>query len=76
MAPPRILATDAAIALIDRLAALHGPLMFHQSRGCCDVSAPMCSGELLLFVVPSPSSPYVLSPQHHKLPSVCSAHAW
>ena len=42
MAPPRILATDAAIALIDRLAALHGPLMFHQSGGCCDGSAPMC----------------------------------
>ena len=41
MAPPRILATDAAIALIDRLAALHGPLMFHQSGGCCDGSAPM-----------------------------------
>ena len=42
MAPPRILATDAAIALIDRLAAQHGPLMFHQSGGCCDGSAPMC----------------------------------
>lgn len=42
MAPPRILATDAAIALIERLAAAHGPLMFHQSGGCCDGSAPMC----------------------------------
>ncbi len=42
MAPPRILATDAAVALIERLAAAHGPLMFHQSGGCCDGSAPMC----------------------------------
>lgn len=27
---------------------MHGPLMFHQSGGCCDGSAPMCyqRGEL------------------------------
>ncbi|HEY6869212.1 MAG TPA: DUF779 domain-containing protein [Novosphingobium sp.] len=40
--PARILATPAAEALIARLAAQHGPLMFHQSGGCCDGSAPMC----------------------------------
>ena len=40
--PPRILATPAAEALIARLVAVHGPLMFHQSGGCCDGSAPMC----------------------------------
>lgn len=40
--PPRILATPAAEALIATLAAAHGPLMFHQSGGCCDGSAPMC----------------------------------
>ena len=40
--PPRILATSAAQALIARLTASHGPLMFHQSGGCCDGSAPMC----------------------------------
>jgi len=46
---PRVLATPAALALIERLAARHGPLMFHQSGGCCDGSAPMCypAGELL-----------------------------
>ena len=38
----RVLATDEALALIDRLRAKHGPLMFHQSGGCCDGSAPMC----------------------------------
>jgi len=42
MAPPRILSTPAADAWIDRLSAEHGPLMFHQSGGCCDGSAPMC----------------------------------
>jgi uncharacterized protein (DUF779 family) len=38
----RVLATDAALDLIERLACRHGPLMFHQSGGCCDGSAPMC----------------------------------
>jgi uncharacterized protein (DUF779 family) len=39
----RVSATPAAQALIERLRAVHGPLMFHQSGGCCDGSAPMCS---------------------------------
>ncbi|RAI57985.1 DUF779 domain-containing protein [Roseicella frigidaeris] len=38
----RVVATPAAEALIERLRAQHGPLMFHQSGGCCDGSAPMC----------------------------------
>jgi uncharacterized protein (DUF779 family) len=38
----RVLATDAALQLIDKLRGKHGPLMFHQSGGCCDGSAPMC----------------------------------
>lgn len=41
-APSRILSTPEADALIERLTTLHGPLMFHQSGGCCDGSAPMC----------------------------------
>ncbi|MCP5159422.1 MAG: DUF779 domain-containing protein [Gammaproteobacteria bacterium] len=47
---PRVLATDAALDLIARLKAKHGPLMFHQSGGCCDGSSPMCypEGELLV----------------------------
>lgn len=40
--PPRVLATAEAEALILHLAERHGPLMFHQSGGCCDGSAPMC----------------------------------
>lgn len=35
-------ATAAAAALIERLRAQHGPLVFHQSGGCCDGSSPMC----------------------------------
>jgi len=38
----RVLMTPAAEAVVDRLRASHGPLMFHQSGGCCDGSAPMC----------------------------------
>jgi uncharacterized protein (DUF779 family) len=38
----RVVATQAALDLIERLKYKHGPLMFHQSGGCCDGSAPMC----------------------------------
>jgi uncharacterized protein (DUF779 family) len=40
--PPRILSTSEADGLIAKLTVSHGPLMFHQSGGCCDGSAPMC----------------------------------
>lgn len=38
----RVVATDAALQLIEKLKGIHGSLMFHQSGGCCDGSAPMC----------------------------------
>ena len=41
----RVLVTDAALDLIERLRAKHGKLMFHQSGGCCDGSSPMCYPE-------------------------------
>jgi uncharacterized protein (DUF779 family) len=34
--------TEAAAALLAELRQEHGPLLFHQSGGCCDGSAPMC----------------------------------
>ena len=40
--PPRVETTPAADDLLRKLTANHGPLMFHQSGGCCDGSAPMC----------------------------------
>ncbi len=48
--PAQVLTTPASIALIEKLRAKHGPLMFHQSGGCCDGSSPMCypRGEFLL----------------------------
>jgi uncharacterized protein (DUF779 family) len=41
----RILYTAAAAAVIERLQQQYGPLMFHQSGGCCDGSQPMCFTE-------------------------------
>ncbi len=38
----RVTVTPAAEAVIAKLSALNGPLMFHQSGGCCDGSSPMC----------------------------------
>lgn len=38
----RVSMTPAAEALLRKLQAQHGPLLFHQSGGCCDGSAPMC----------------------------------
>ena len=52
--------TRAASTLVQRLKDVHGPLMFHQSGGCCDGSAPMCylkgefktgTGDVLLGVI-------------------------
>lgn len=34
--------TGAALAVLRRLIEVHGPVLFHQSGGCCDGSAPMC----------------------------------
>jgi len=38
----RVSATDKARSVIEQLRQKHGELMFHQSGGCCDGSAPMC----------------------------------
>ena len=40
--PQQVLTTPVAVALMETLRAKHGPLMFHQSGGCCDGSSPMC----------------------------------
>jgi uncharacterized protein (DUF779 family) len=38
----RVEITPEAAKLVEKLRARHGPLLFHQSGGCCDGSAPMC----------------------------------
>jgi uncharacterized protein (DUF779 family) len=61
----RVALTAAAVDLLALLWERHGPLMFHQSGGCCDGSSPMCfpAGEFItgssdvllgLFQLPSP----------------------
>jgi uncharacterized protein (DUF779 family) len=66
--PQRIGSTAAADDLLRKLTSNNGPLMFHQSGGCCDGSAPMCYtagefrvggadvllGELVIDQIPEP----------------------
>lgn len=46
----KVTATPAALALLAEIVAEHGPVLFHQSGGCCDGSSPMCyaQGDFLL----------------------------
>lgn len=46
----RVVSTPEALALVERLEGEHGPLLFHQSGGCCDGSAPMCFSRTEFFV--------------------------
>lgn len=45
----RVALTTEAVELLRKLWLQYGPLMFHQSGGCCDGSSPMCypAGEFL-----------------------------
>ncbi len=45
----RVDVTPEAVEVLGRLRGEHGPLMFHQSGGCCDGSSPMCypAGEFI-----------------------------
>ena len=49
-APARVLITRPAAELLHTLQQRHGPVMFHQSGGCCDGSSPMCypQGEFIV----------------------------
>jgi uncharacterized protein (DUF779 family) len=40
--PDRVAITPEAELLVRRMVERHGPLLFHQSGGCCDGSSPMC----------------------------------
>jgi uncharacterized protein (DUF779 family) len=69
--PQQVLTTPAAVALMETLRAKYGPLMFHQSGGCCDGSSPMCyalgefmtgdSDVLLATVGDEPGAPFYMS---------------
>ncbi|MFD1210487.1 DUF779 domain-containing protein [Arthrobacter sp. GCM10027362] len=45
----RVALAGPAVELLQKLWSSHGPLMFHQSGGCCDGSSPMCypAGEFI-----------------------------
>ena len=38
----KVTATPAALELMAQIVTDHGPVLFHQSGGCCDGSSPMC----------------------------------
>ena len=42
MSAQRVALSSAATDMLRKLAEQPGPLMFHQSGGCCDGSSPMC----------------------------------
>ncbi len=46
----RVIITDAAKEIVDKIRDEHGELIFHMSGGCCDGSAPMCfeKGDFLI----------------------------
>lgn len=46
----QVTATPAALQFIQEIVADHGPVIFHQSGGCCDGSSPMCyaQGDLMI----------------------------
>ena len=46
----KVTASPAALELLAEIVADHGPVLFHQSGGCCDGSSPMCypQGEFVI----------------------------
>ena len=59
----RVEITEKASEVVERLKAQHGALMFHQSGGCCDGSAPMCY----------PAGDFRVGPQDVHLGSIAGA---
>jgi len=53
MTVERVAITPEAADLLRGLRDSHGPLMFHQSGGCCDGSAPMCFTHGMFITGPS-----------------------
>jgi uncharacterized protein (DUF779 family) len=62
----RVVATPEAAAVIERLKAIHGPVMFHQSGGCCDGSSPMCY----------PAGEFKVGGEDVRLGAICGSDFW
>ncbi|WP_061931057.1 DUF779 domain-containing protein [Aureimonas sp. AU22] len=64
----KVTATPEAMAFLAEIVADHGPVLFHQSGGCCDGSSPMCyprdefrigEGDVLLGRLPDDTPVYI-----------------
>ncbi|AFM20532.1 hypothetical protein Mycch_5924 (plasmid) [Mycolicibacterium chubuense NBB4] len=66
----RVSITPQAAEVLQHLIDIHGPVMFHQSGGCCDGSAPMCypNGEFRVG-----AADVLLGHIHHETPFWISA---
>ncbi|TAN06556.1 MAG: DUF779 domain-containing protein [Rhodanobacteraceae bacterium] len=69
----KVLSTPAADALIERLRKKNGPVLFHQSGGCCDGSSPMCypQGDFILgdqdvLLGEIDGAPFYMSPSQYE----------
>jgi len=69
----KVTATAAAEALIEQLRAKHGPVLFHQSGGCCDGSSPMCFpqddfivGDRDVWLGEIAGAPFYMSPSQYE----------
>jgi len=69
----KVTATAAAEALIERLREEHGPVLFHQSGGCCDGSSPMCYpqddfivGDRDVWLGEIAGAPFYMSPSQYE----------
>ncbi|WP_460275122.1 DUF779 domain-containing protein [Celeribacter sp. ULVN23_4] len=66
MAIERVVATDAALDLLSEIIEEHGPVVFVQSGGCCDGSAPMCLRQ----------GDYLIGSRDIKLGEIAGAEVW
>ena len=69
----KVIATESAVELIEQLKQKHGPVMFHQSGGCCDNSAANCylPGEITIgagdvFLGEIGGSPFYISKSQYE----------
>ncbi|MCU4184110.1 DUF779 domain-containing protein [Acidiferrimicrobium sp. IK] len=73
MTATRVDITPEAAALVDKLVGQHGPLLFHQSGGCCDGSSPMCYprddfkvGEREVYLGEVAGQPFYMGPDQYQ----------
>ncbi len=72
-AAARVAITQAAATLVGRMVQQHGPLLFHQSGGCCDGSSPMCYprsdfrvGDSEVYLGDVAGTPFYMGPDQYR----------